>query len=483
MVPDTTNNSYLLEVDGNNCYTIGDAVIAANTWVWTNYQNGNTASPVDITLTAGAHTLKLIGREPSVKVDRILLLESTTCTPSGIGDNCTNVGDTTPPTVAISTPAANATVSGTVNLTATAADETGGSGVAKVEFYLNNVLAATDTSSPYSYSWNTTGATNGTVNIQAKAYDVAGNSSVDTRAVTVNNQVSDTQVPTAPNSLTATAISANKINLSWVAGSDNVGVAGYTIMRNGVQLIKTGTTATTYSDTTVLPGTQYSYQVSTYDAAGNVSTGSNTASATTPALPVADTTAPSVPTGLVAVATSASQISLTWNASTDNVGVAGYDVYRSTGTGSATKVAAATTTTYGEGSLSASTQYTYYVVAKDAAGNVSSKSVSASATTSAAIPPSVQTGSIKGKITVTVGRHWWWFSKRQKPIANATVTVYVNNAKRVYNADANGNYLIDQLPTGMYSLRVRAPGYSSEQKSVRVSKNTTQIINFTLSQD
>ncbi|MHB8121136.1 MAG: Ig-like domain-containing protein, partial [Desulfuromonadaceae bacterium] len=82
------------------------------------------------------------------------------------------VADTTAPTVSVSAPANNATVSGTVSVTASASDNIS---VSKVEFYVNGALKATDTASPFSYSWNTTTGANGSYSITTKAYDAAGN--------------------------------------------------------------------------------------------------------------------------------------------------------------------------------------------------------------------------------------------------------------------------------------------------------------------
>ena len=95
-----------------------------------------------------------------------------------------------------------------------------------------------------------------------------------------------------------------------------------------------------------------------------------------PAISVADTTPPTVPTGLTTVA-SASQVSLTWNASSDAVGVTGYRVYRN-----GTQIAAPASNSYIDGNLVPGT-YSYTVAAVDAAGNVSAQSVNVSATTSA----------------------------------------------------------------------------------------------------
>src|SRR5574341_530907 len=91
----------------------------------------------------------------------------------------------------------------------------------------------------------------------------------------------DNQVPTAPSNLTATTASSSQINLSWTASTDNIGVAGYYVYRNGVQVAITS--ATSYSDMGLNSSTTYSYYVTAYDAAGNVSLASNTATATTSA--------------------------------------------------------------------------------------------------------------------------------------------------------------------------------------------------------
>lgn len=91
----------------------------------------------------------------------------------------------------------------------------------------------------------------------------------------------DSQAPTVPAGLSATAISSNQINLSWTASTDNVAVTGYRIYRGGAQI---GTTAnTSYSDTGLSPETAYTYTVAAYDAVPNVSAQSSPASATTQA--------------------------------------------------------------------------------------------------------------------------------------------------------------------------------------------------------
>jgi chitodextrinase len=90
----------------------------------------------------------------------------------------------------------------------------------------------------------------------------------------------DTTAPSVPTNLHGSAPSANEVDLSWNASSDNVGVAGYYVFRNGAQIGQSGSTS--YTDTTVSGSTTYSYTVKAFDAAGNQSGSSNTATITTP---------------------------------------------------------------------------------------------------------------------------------------------------------------------------------------------------------
>ena len=125
-------------------------------------------------------------------------------------------------------------------------------------------------------------------------------------------QAADTTAPSVPTGLTASAISCSQINLSRNASTDTggSGLKGYNVYRGGAYLKQVLTTST--SDTGLAASTSYSYTVSAIDNAGNESAQCSAANAATPACP--DTTAPSVPTGLTATASSCSQINLSWNA-------------------------------------------------------------------------------------------------------------------------------------------------------------------------
>jgi parallel beta-helix repeat protein len=184
----------------------------------------------------------------------------------------------------------------------------------------------------------------------------------------------DTTPPTTPTNLAAAAVSYDRINLSWTASTDNTLLIGYRIYRGGVQIANT--TNTYYSNSGLTPSTTYTYTVSAYDFAGNEGSQSTPASATTNA---PDVTPPTTPTNLAATAVSYDRINLSWTASTDNVGVIGYRIYRG-----GTKITNTTNTYYSDADLFYSTTYTYTVSAYDGAGNEGSQSLPVSATTPAA---------------------------------------------------------------------------------------------------
>ena len=174
-------------------------------------------------------------------------------------------------------------------------------------------------------------------------------------------------------------------------------MAGYQVERcqnagcSNFALLTTVTT-TTYSNTGLSASTPYSYRLRAVDAAGNLSSYSNTGTATTQATP--DTTAPTAPTNLAAVPASSTAINLSWTASTDNVGVTGYQIQRCQGATCTNyaQVGTASGTTYADSGLAAATTYRYQVRATDAAGNLSTFSAVVNATTSAApdtTPPTV----------------------------------------------------------------------------------------------
>jgi fibronectin type 3 domain-containing protein len=188
------------------------------------------------------------------------------------------------------------------------------------------------------------------------ALDGAGNESSPSATVLA---VVDSIPPTPPTALTAVADGPSQVTLTWSGGSDNIGIAGYDIFRNGLPL--TQVPGTSFTDTGLAAATLYTYAVRTVDLAGNASNPISTQVST-----LVDTQAPTLPTGLAANAISQSQIQVSWAASTDNVAVAGYHVYRD----SVTSPAGTTDQlTFIDGPFSPSELHNYRITAFDASGN------------------------------------------------------------------------------------------------------------------
>jgi carboxypeptidase T len=191
--------------------------------------------------------------------------------------------------------------------------------------------------------------------------------------------------PAAPTSLAASATSTSQISLTWTAGDSTQ--QGFKIERcsgaactNFSQIATVGSNVTSYNNTGLSASTSYSYRVQAYNAAGN-SDYSTTATATTQATPPV----PAAPTSLAASAASTSQIALSWKAGDSTQ--QGFRIERCSGAActnfSQVASVGSSVTSYNNTGLSASTSYSYRVLAYNASGN-SAYSNTATATTQAA---------------------------------------------------------------------------------------------------
>lgn len=190
----------------------------------------------------------------------------------------------------------------------------------------------------------------------------------------------DTQAPTVPTNLASSNVSSTTFNLSWTASTDNVGVTSYKISEATNKFSEiTVTSGTTASLSGLTASTVYSVRVKACDSALNCSANTANLNVTTTA-PVVDTQAPTVPVGLTANP-SQTTAALSWTASTDNIGVTGYDV--SINSGAAVSVSG---TSYTATSLNPNTTYNFKVRAKDANGNLSAYSVATNFTTLNQVP-------------------------------------------------------------------------------------------------
>ncbi len=294
--------------------------------------------------------------------------------------------DTTAPSAPGTPTFANITGTGaTVNWTAS----TDNVGVTGYDVFVNGSTtpAASTTGATTA---NLTGLTNGTsYTVTVKAKDAAGNVSNSSAAGSLTTL--DTAAPSAPTGVTGTNITPTSATINWTASTDNVGVTGYEVFVDGASKATT-TSATTVNLTGLTQGT-YAVTVKAKDAAGNVSAASGAYSLVIPAAP--DTTAPTAPGAPTFANVTTTSATVNWAASTDNVGVAGYQVFLN---GSATPAATTTgATTVNLTGLTPSTTYSVTVKARDAAGNVSAASAAGSLTTTT--PPDTQAPSAPGTPT------------------------------------------------------------------------------------
>lgn len=363
-----------------------------------------------------------------------------------------SIPESLPPTISISYPANNSTASGTVSVTVSATDNVG---VTKVEYYVNGALQATDTTTPYVYSWNTSALAAGAYVISSKAYDVAGNvgQSSNINVTVVNDTTAPTVTVTAPvnNSTVSgtTTIAANS--------SDNVGVSRVEFFVNGVLLTATNVAPFSYNwNTTSMANGSYTLTAKAFDATGNVAQSS--AVAVTVNNPVADTTAPTVSISAPAnTATVSGTTSVTITAS-DNVGLTKVEYYVN-GVFQATD----TTSPYSlNWNTSAVTNGSYILTAKafDAAGNVGqSTNVTVSVSNAVAPPP--------GSYTAVFG--------------NATGTNYPNT---IQDSFININYDVNATKTTLntYTWPANKPANAIMMKwDVSALPANAQIQSATLS--
>jgi glucose/arabinose dehydrogenase len=186
----------------------------------------------------------------------------------------------------------------------------------------------------------------------------------------------DTQSPTPPSGLAISGLTCNAATLSWQASTDNVGVSGYDVYRDGQFIINVGGGIRS-APLVLTPGARWGLYVNARDAAGNVSQASPVLAVQVP-LCQTDSVAPSAPSNLQGNVSGTSAF-LQWAAASDNVAVTAYDIFRND-----VRVGSTGSLSYTDSGLPANTAYRYAIGARDAAGNVSPRSTSLTLTTGGA---------------------------------------------------------------------------------------------------
>lgn len=335
--PNTTNNTYRLEVGGNECFTFGGSTVPVYaSGSPTHFVNNNTnwisrtdssANPVTLNLATGTHSLRLIGHAPNVVVDRVIFTRDTNCTPTGLGNNCASPTDTTAPTVSITSPSNGATISSATNVVANARDEFDTT-VKEVRFYVDGTLRGTvTTGSNFNYTWSlnptTLSLAAGSHTVHAVAVDNADNTATSNTVSFTVPAPADTTPPTI-SSISSGSISQTGATITWTTNEPADSQVEYgttTSYGTSVPTTPSGTrTSHSISLTGLSPNTTYNYRVKSRDAAGNLATSSNRTFTTQPLS--ADTTGPTV--NLTAPANGATvQGNVTFSATASDPTVAG----------------------------------------------------------------------------------------------------------------------------------------------------------------
>ena len=187
------------------------------------------------------------------------------------------------PTVTLTAPWGGSAVAGAVMLAADA-NPTAGAAVTRVDFRVDGLVVASDPVAPFAALWNSGGGAGTTHTLDAVMVDSAGNQAVSAPVTVLAPP--DVAPPTRPAGLVAATAGAGRVNLSWAPADDDVAVAGYQVLRDGVALAD-ATTTTRFVDWGVAPAATYRYTVVALDAAGHLSAASAAATVTTPAAPAA----------------------------------------------------------------------------------------------------------------------------------------------------------------------------------------------------
>ena len=295
--------------------------------------------------------------------------------------------DVSPPSVSVSAPANGATISGTVTLSANAADN---AGVTGVQFKVDGVnTGAEDTTSPYSVQWNTAATSLGSHAITAVARDAAGNTTTSA-AVTVTVSGGDSQAPTVSLTAPANGTTVSGTTAVSATAADNVGIVGVQFRIDGASLGAEDTSSpysVQWNTTTATPGSHQLTAVAR-DLAGNSTTSAviavtvNNGDGTAPVVSLTAPAAGAGVTGSVTVSADAS----------DNVGVVGVQ-FKVDGVNFGTEDTGSPYSRTWDSTITSNGTHSLTAVARDAAGNT---------TTSAARTVTVSNGGDTQSPTVSL---------------------------------------------------------------------------------
>jgi thermitase len=423
-----------------------------------------TPAQIDSALTSTATDLGTAGRDAYFGYGRV---NAAAAVAQAIA---TKVTDAVPPTVAIASPTGG-TVAGNVAFTVNAADNVG---VTRVDLRINGTTIASDTATPYQFTWNSTTVANGTVSVTAVAWDAAGNSATSAPvSLVVSNAAPDTIAPTVTIASPASGTVSGNVAVNVVA-TDNVGVKRVDLRINGT-IVATSNVAPynfTWNSATIANGT-VTLDAVAYDAANNYTirailvTVSNVSQDTTlPTVAIASPTGGGV----------AGSVTVSVNA-TDNVGIKRVDL-RMNGTIVATSTVAPYKFTW-DSTTVVNGSVTIDAVATDTSNNQRTSAPVTLTVSNTTTPPASDTtppvvsftspgsgATVTGSVTVTTS------ASDNSGAAGITQSLYIDGAlkARATGAKISYRWSTQKIAKGTHTLLITAV-----DKAGNTSKSQIQV--------
>ena len=293
----------------------------------------------------------------------------------------------------------------------------------------------------------------------------------------VDKAVADTEAPSVPTAVAAADITQTTAKVTWDASTDNVGVVGYNVYVNEAKVNASPVTVTEYDLTGLTEATEYTVRVTAVDAAENESARSEAVTFTTlEAEEETDTEAPTAPTEVKATEVTETTARLTWNEATDNVGVAGYNVYVNEAKVNEELVAG---TEFALTDLTEATEYTVRVSAVDAAGNESARSEATTFTTLESEKPAPEKPAAPTNVKISEIKHTKALVTWDSVLARAAVegyNVYLDGEKVNATPVKETRYELTGLKVGTkYNVAVTAVNEEGTESEITEEVEETFI--------
>lgn len=271
--------------------------------------------------------------------------------------------------------------------------------------------------------------------------------SIDVEILNTEAGPGDQERPSKPEIFTHSFPQPSDVQIQWIPGSDDVGIIEYSVLRDGVEIDRTN--KNTYTDTRLSPSQNYEYQIIGIDGVGNESELSETYTIRTKD----DESPPSKPNNAVAEALSATEIKLSWNAASDDFGrVKDYVIFQNY-----EEIATTPNLEYLSSNLKPDTYYSYYVKARDYAGNLSESSYSSARTLEDTEAPSIPNQLQAEILSGSAIKLSWTPSSDNSQIDFYQIVIYIENERTLTKySDTNEFVFEDDLELKSYSFKVRA---------------------------